>query len=395
MTRTSSARAIAVVAVMSTGCGGADNPPAPAKSSTGGSAGSEAGATGGSRGQDGSTDAGGAANDSGHAPDATPSWFSQIGPVVAIKSDFLFTEGPVWDPKKQVLYFTDTNADTIYQFTPPDTFDVLLKPSGYPDGLALDPDGHIIVAGYVHRDVWRLSPGGGKPGDGGTRGDAGTVRDGGTPGDGGTLRGGGTMTSLASNYQGQKLNTPDDLIARSDGVIYFTDPTFGLAASTWPAGTAELSFQGVYRITTDGVLHLEDQTTPAPNGVNLSPDEHTLYVSYTGTGEIAAFTVAADGSLSDRRVFATGVTVADSMCVDSEGNLYVASFNGITVIDTSGTKLGVIPVGQVPTNASFGGSDQRTLFITARKGLVGVPTAGNSALFKIENMPIPGLPGRP
>ena len=302
-----------------------------------------------------------------YAPPKTyaPLDFSAIGAPVEMRGDFLFTEGPIWDPKKQVLYFTDINADTIFRLTLPDTFDVILNPMGNADGLALDPKGNLIAAGFVSRNIWRLD--------------------------------GSAMTALASDYQGKKLNSPDDLIARSDGVIYFTDPTFGITGSQgFTAQTAELAFQGVYRITTDGTLHLEDQTTSGPNGVQLSPDEKIAYVSYTGTGEIAAFDVAADGTLSGKRSFATGVTLADSMCVDAGGNVYVASLAGITVLDPSGAKLGVIPTtGEVPTNCAFGGADQTTFFITARKNLLATPTAGNSSLYRIDAMPIPGMPGLP
>lgn len=290
--------------------------------------------------------------------------FSAIGTPVEISSQFLFTEGPVWDPRQQVLYFTDINGDTVYRLTLPDTVEPVLTPSQNPDGLALDPHGDVIVAGFASRSVWRLV--------------------------------GSSMLTIASSYQGKQLNSPDDLIARSDGAIYFTDPTFGISGGMGlPQQTAELDFQGVYRVTADGAVHLEDQTTSGPNGVVLSPDEHTLYVSYTATGEIAEFDIAADGSLANKTQFASGVIIADSMCVDAAGNLYVAALSGIVVLDSQGTNLGTIALnGEVPTNCTFGGSDQRTFFITARTSLTGTPTAGNSSLYRIDDMPIPGIPGR-
>jgi gluconolactonase len=290
---------------------------------------------------------------------------ADIGKVVAVGTDFLFTEGPIWDPAQDALFFTDINADVIYRLTLPDTLEVAVKNMGHADGLALDPEGNLIGAGYVSRDIWRL--------------------------DGSKIR------PITDSYRARKYNSPDELAARSDGVIYFTDPTFGINGSQgFTAQTAELCFQGVYRIMPSGAVYLEDQTTAGPNGVILSPDEQIVYVSYTNTGEVHAFDVAADGSLHNKRLFASGVSVADSSCVDAAGNLYVAALNGIVVLDPTGAQVGVIPTpGQVPTNCAFGGPDQRTFFITARIALVGVPMAGNSALFKIEDMPIPGIPGRP
>ncbi len=293
-----------------------------------------------------------------------PLKFSDIGTPTQVSGQFLFTEGPVWDPAKQVLYFTDINAKTIYQLTLPNTFVPLVNPAGNPDGLALDPRGRIIVAGFVARNISRVD--------------------------------GTSLTPLVASYQSMKLNSPDDLIARSDGVIYFTDPTFGINGSQgFAAQTQALSFEGLYRLTTDGTLHLEDKSMSSPNGVELSPDERTLYVSYTTPGTVLKFAVGGDGALSNPTPFASGVSTADSMCVDAGGNLYVASLNGIVVFDPAGTRLGTIATGQVPTNCAFGGPDQTTFFITARTALTGTPTAGNASLLRIDHMPIPGMPGRP
>ncbi len=205
-------------------------------------------------------------------------------------------------------------------------------------------------------------------------------------------QGGGTC------YNGTEINTPDDIAARSDGVLYFTDPTFASGSQGFPSLNLPLSgAQGVYRVTTDGVLHLEDTTTSGPNGVNLSPDEKTLYVSYTIAGQVAKFDVAADGSLSNKKTFATGANIADSMCVDSGGNVYVGTITGLAVFDPTGKHLGTISVdGQTVTNCAFGGADQKTLFITARTSatLSGTPPLGGGLLYEIADMPVPGMPGR-
>jgi gluconolactonase len=310
--------------------------------------------------------------------------FSDIGTPVLLSNQFYFTEGPVWNPDAGVLYFTDINrpqdggsvGGAIYRLTPPDTFDVLFEPSGNADGLALERDGTLVAAGFASRSVWRLAPSQTMQAAAPCAADSGT--------DGGTC------------YDGSPINTPDDVTVRSDGVIYFTDPTFGSGAQGLPTQTLPLSgAQGVYRLTTDGTLHLEDQSTSGPNGVNLSPDEKTLYVSYTLTGEVAKFDVSTDGSLSNKTTFATGATVADSMCVDSVGDVYVGTLSGLAVFEPGGRSLGTISVGGlIVTNCAFGGTGQSTLFITARTQatLTGAPPMGGGALYSITNMPVAGIP---
>jgi sugar lactone lactonase YvrE len=377
----------------------------------------------------------GLATDAGRQADAgyPPLKFADIGAPVPISTQFYFTEGPVWDPTKGVLYFTDINAPqgatvggAIYRLTLPSTFDVLLQPDGNADGLGLDPQGNLIAAGFVSRDVWRLSSSNGMQtlgacaAGGGTDGgiDASSAGgDGGSDGavdgavDGAAEAGGSPDATDAASpsgtdagalagtcYAGQPLNTPDDITSRSDGVLYFTDPTFASGSQGFPTLTLPLSgAQGVYRLTTDGVLHLEDSSTTGPNGVNLSPDQKTLYVSYTLSGQVAKFDVGADGSLSNKATFATGATVADSMCVDAGGNVYVGTYSGLAVYDPTGKSLGTISVGGlIVTNCAFGAADQKTLFITARTQatLAGAPPLGGGALYKIDGMPVPGIPGQ-
>jgi gluconolactonase len=303
--------------------------------------------------------------------------FSAIGQATKISGQFYFTEGPVWDPNKNVLFFTDINAHqgsttggAVYKLTLPSTIEVLFQPAGSADGLGLDPQGNIIAAGYASRNVWRLS-------------------------------GTSTMTTLApcsggtgTCYNSQEINTPDDITARADGVLYFTDPTFGQSMAS---GTFALSgAQGVYRLTTDGVMHLEDSSTSGPNGINFSPDQKTLYVAYTSSSSVSKFKVAADGSLSGKTAFASA-TFADSMCVDAGGNVYVATSSGLAVFSPAGGQsLGTISAGgDTVTNCAFGGMDQKTLFITSHAGLPGsAPAAGTSSLYKVDNMPVPGIPGQ-
>ena len=322
-------------------------------------------------GSDGGSSSG---NDSGGGPVTYPALkFSAIGTATKISGQFYFTEGPVWDPVKNVLYFTDINLPSggaVYKLTLPSTIAILFQPAGNADGLGLDEMGNLIAAGYGSRNIWRLS-------------------------------GTSTMTTLApcsggpgTCYMSKEINTPDDIAARSDGVLYFTDPTFGMSLAS---GTFSLSSaQGVYRLTKDGMLHLEDSTTSGPNGVNFSPDQKTLYVSYTSGNSVSKFTVAADGALSNKTMFASA-TYADSMCVDAGGNVYVATSTGLAVFSPAGgTALGTISCGgDTVTNCAFGGPDQKTLFITSHAGFPGsTPAMGTSSLYKVDNMPVPGTPGQ-
>jgi gluconolactonase len=321
------------------------------------------------------SDGGGSGDGGGSRPTYPPLVFSTIAHAAKVGGQFYFTEGPVWDPSKNALFFTDiqahqggTTGGAVYKLTLPSTFEVLFQPDGNADGLGLDPDGNLIAAGYGARSVWRLS-------------------------------GASTMTTLSpcsggagSCYQGRELNTPDDVTARSDGTLYVTDPTFGQALASGSLGLANA--QGVYRLTTDGVLHLEEATTGGPNGVNLSPDEKTLYVAYTLLNSVSKFSVAVDGSLSNKTAFASA-TLADSMCVDAGGNVFVATSSGLAVFDSTGKALGTIAVGgDVVTNCAFGGADQTTLFITSHAQGFGTPTAGSSSIYEVDKMPVPGIPGQ-
>jgi gluconolactonase len=193
---------------------------------------------------------------------------------------------------------------------------------------------------------------------------------------------------------GSTINTPDDITARSDGVIYFTDPTFAQTMSGI-APVASGSFglpQAVYRVTTDGMLHQEDTQGNGPNGVNLSPDEKTLYVAYTLDSNVYKFSVATDGSLSNKTLFASTLALADSMCVDAGGNVYVGTSGGLAVLDPSGNNLGTIAAGGTTTNCAFGGQDQKTLYITSHGSFA--PAMGQGFLYKVDNWPVPGIPGQ-
>jgi gluconolactonase len=261
------------------------------------------------------------------------------GEVELVDEGYGFTEGPQWMPDDGVLLFTDN--DTIYQLAGDDGITVFRMPSNYSNGLAVDPEGRLIAAEADARRVTR------------------TESD-------------GTVTTIAERFHGAPLNQPNDIVVRSDGTIYFTDPTFGNAVAQ-----AELDFRGIFRIAPDGGLTAERRgdTAEAPNGLALSPDESLLYVTNYAADLVWVMDVAADGTLSEARTFVPTGDGPDGMAVDDTGNLFVATGNGIEVFAPDGAPWGVIPVPRIPANCAFGGADGRTLFITAREGLYRVTLA--------------------
>ncbi len=274
-----------------------------------------------------------------------------IGDVELVAAQFRFIEGPVWVPSEAVLLFSDILANVMYQLTPPSTITVFRSPSGQSNGLALDRQGRLLAAEHGTRRVSR------------------------------TLENGEPET-LVATYEGQRFNSPNDLVVRSDGTIYFTDPPYGLLQNP---SDRELPFNGVFRLSPAGELVAEWQgpLDSRPNGVALSPDETRLYVADTETagGLVRVYDVAADGSLSQERVFIGSAPQADGMAVDAAGNLYVTTGAGVAVHAPEGTLWGIIELpsdeggSRVPANCAFGDADRRTLYITARQGLYRVRLA--------------------
>ncbi len=257
-----------------------------------------------------------------------------IGVVEQVAGGFGFTEGPQWDPASGVLYFSDIPNNRIHKVTGT-TVTVFREPTGKANGLALDTAGRLMAAEHFNRRVSITDVDGG-------------------------------VAAVVERYQGQRFNSPNDLIMRSDGTLYFTDPPYGLE------GAREVSFNGVYRLTPGGVLTAEDQgnaNTTRPNGVVLSLDETTLYVADTAQSRVFAWDVAGDGALSNKRVFVMTMGGGDGMALDARGNLYVTTSAGVEVFAPSGTRWGIITVAQEPANCAFGDADARTLYITARTAL--------------------------
>jgi gluconolactonase len=225
-----------------------------------------------------------------------------IGAVDPVAQTFMFTEGPTWRAAEGVLLVSDIPANMIYRLTPPAQIDVFRADSGNANGLTSDQDGRLLAAEHGNRRVSRT-------------GAAGVVQ------------------TVVDSYAGSRLNSPNDLAVRADGVIYFTDRPYGIMS-----GQQELAFNGVFRITSDGALtaEWEGELASRPNGIALAPDQSQLYVADT-TADVSVFQVQADGTLTDRRSFADDVTGADGMAVDNGGNLFVTALDGIHVYAPDGT----------------------------------------------------------
>lgn len=260
------------------------------------------------------------------------------GQVEEVVNEYGFTEGPLWLPKENVFVFSDIPNDTIFR----EDGTVFRKPSGKSNGLTLDRHGRMVICEHWNRRVVRLEPD-------------------------------GKETVLAQHYQGKLLNSPNDLIVRSDGTIYFSDPPFGLMYFG-PKREAELDVNAVYMITRAGVVTRIIDDMRMPNGLALSPDEKTLYVSDDiDEGYVRAYDVADDGSLSNPRMFADRLE-PDGIKVDVQGNLWCTSGFQVVVFRPDGSPLGSITFPQKTANLAFGGADSRTLIVTARKGVYRVRT---------------------
>jgi gluconolactonase len=251
-----------------------------------------------------------------------------------LATGFTFTEGPLWHPDG-FYYFVDVRRSNLYRLTPGREPEVLRADTGEGNGTTFDLQGRLVLCEGGHRRLSRTSPD-------------------------------GRIDILVDRYEGKRLNRPNDVVCRSDGSIYFTDP--GLRV---PLADRELPHAGVYRIAPDGTTSLVADCE-YPNGLAFSPDERVLYVANTRWAQyIHALELDARGGLVRRRIFADMSSdetdgVPDGMKVDVEGRVYCTGPGGTWVFAPDGTRLGIIRTPEVPANLAFGGSDLRTLFFTAR-----------------------------
>ncbi len=259
-----------------------------------------------------------------------------MGPVEVAKNGFGRIEGPVW--LGGALYFSDIPNDRIHRLDPPDTFGVFREPSGNSNGLGFDAALRLLVCEQSNHRITRIASD-------------------------------GKSEILADTWQGHPFNSPNDLAVRSDGTIYFTDPGFDYPAPDGPG------YQGVYRIDASSTLSLETDELDRPNGITLSLDQTKLYVDDTLAARLRRYPVAADGSLGNGEDFATTAPIADGMCLDDGGNLYVTTSEGVQAFAPDATLLGAIPVPGFTTNCAFGDADRRSLYVTAGASLYRVRMA--------------------
>lgn len=270
-----------------------------------------------------------------------------------ITDGFTWVEGPVWDRRSGTLLFSDIPNNAVFKWKEGEGTSVFLKPSGYTgsapflgqepgsNGLAFDAAGRLALCEHGDRRIARLEADGRK-------------------------------TTLVDRYKSKRLNSPNDLVFKSNGDLYFTDPPFGLP-NAFDDPNKELDFSGVYRLSTDGKLTLLIREIKAPNGIAFSPNEKTLYVSNADPNRAVwmAYDVRDDGTLAKGRVFfdATAWTrtkkgAPDGMKVDRAGNLFAAGPGGIYIFTPDGTHLGSIEMDVATSNVAWG-DDGSVLYITA------------------------------
>jgi gluconolactonase len=267
---------------------------------------------------------------------------------------FLFTEGPVW-ARDGYLLFSDPNNNTIYRWSDADGLSVFRPKSGYTgtnigeygqpgsNGLTLDREERLTINEHGNRRVTRLEKN-------------------------------GSLTVLADRYEGKRLNSPNDLVYKSDGTLYFTDPPFGLP-QFFDDPRKETPFSGVYRWA-GGKLQLLTAELPGPNGLAFSPDEHFFYLGNWEAKKkiVMRYEVAADGALANGALFfdmtsAPGEDAIDGLKVDQRGNVYVSGPGGLWIISPEGKHLGTLVGPEHPHNFAWGDPDGRALYLTAQTGL--------------------------
>jgi gluconolactonase len=281
--------------------------------------------------------------------------------IEKVARGFLFTEGPIWIPRTDdtdgYLLFSDPNNNLIYRWTQDGQLSIFMTKSGYhgmdigqygqpgSNGLTLDRQGRLTINQHGNRRVVRMEKN-------------------------------GQLTVLADHYEGKRFNSPNDLVYKSDGALYFTDPPFGLP-KFFDDPRKELPYSGVFRVSADGKsTQLLTKELTGPNGLAFSPDEKYLYVDNWDEKNkiIMRYEVNKDGTLSNGKVFfdmtsAEGEDALDGLKVDQRGNLYVSGPGGLWIISPEGKHLGTIIGPEHPHNFAWGDDDGKTLYLCAKTGL--------------------------
>jgi gluconolactonase len=292
---------------------------------------------------------------------ATPELERLIDPAAELRrvaSGFVFIEGPAWHAASSTLLFSDIQNDTRWRWTADGGAVVDMRPSYISNGMVFDGDGGLLVCEHVTSSVVRLLPD-------------------------------GNRQVVAYHHEGRYLNSPNDVVSRSDGSVYFTDPNYG----RWnaPCGVerrCDLDFQGLFRVPAGGgplQLLAPPGEFSQPNGLCFSPDESVLYVD--DVQGIKAFDVAADGSLGPARILHWDMGLdgrglpgePDGMKCDEFGNVWCCARGGVWVISPAGDLLGIIETPEITANIAWGGPGWRTLFLCSSTSLYTLPTRARSA----------------
>jgi len=265
----------------------------------------------------------------------------EAGEPDRLATGLLFTEGPLWLPEGKLI-FSDIPKDRIYALTPQGDLSVWREPSGNSNGLTLDPQGRLLACEHGNRRVSR------------------TELD-------------GTVVALVDRFEGKRLNSPNDIVTRSDGVVYFTDPPYGIEPEE-----REQPCNGVYACWPDGLLRRIGEDFERPNGLAFSPDESVLYINDSYHRHVRAFDVRADGTVANSRVIADmdhpQPGSPDGMKVDVEGHLYVAGATAVWVFEPDGELLGWVATPERPANLAWGDADAMSLYVTARTSIYRIRT---------------------
>ncbi|NES72426.1 MAG: SMP-30/gluconolactonase/LRE family protein [Okeania sp. SIO2D1] len=273
----------------------------------------------------------------GHLEAKLPAFHDLISPQTRIQrlvTGFKFTEGPIWLTEESCLLFSDIPADKIFKLARNGRVKIFREPSHNSNGLTRDREGRLIACEHGSRCVTR------------------TEKD-------------GSITILAEKFQGKQLNSPNDVVVKSDGAIYFTDPPYGIKAQM-----QEQPVQGVYRLSPNGQkLTLVAKDFERPNGLAFSHDESKLYVDDSSRRHLRVFDVQTDGTLANSCVF-HDMNIAqpgspDGMKIDVAGNIYCTGPGGVWVFDGMGSHLGMIITPEKPANCAWGDEDWQSLYITA------------------------------
>jgi sugar lactone lactonase YvrE len=259
--------------------------------------------------------------------------------VESVAGGYAYAEGPLWHPGGYLL-FADSPRDRLHKWDPDSTtVTIFREPSGAATALGFDRQGRLLATEHKNRRISRTEPD-------------------------------GSIVTVVDHFEGKRLNSPNDFVVARDGTIFFTDPPYGLPRQV---EGKELTFQGVYRLDLDGRLRLLVRDMVRPNGIGLSPDGRTLYVTDSERAELRAFAIRDDGTVDQGRVLATmrpwkaGVQgVPDGLVVTAQGHALVTGPGGVWVFDPKGGRLGVIPTPEAPAACTFGDPDGKMLYITAR-----------------------------